>query len=90
MTGRKPNLYILFAWKFFSPLVIIALLIGSIVEYCVTAYKDGGLKYTIFMPSHPDAAIGDVKVMYPPESIITGFLLMVFCMMWIPIHMILR
>jgi len=90
MTGKKPNLYILVCWKYITPILMIALLVGSIAQFCVDADKSGGIKYTTFNPKFSKDGSGDVTLPLPGHSLATGFIVMIFCMMWLPIHAVLR
>ncbi|CAL8101168.1 unnamed protein product [Orchesella dallaii] len=83
MTGKKPNLFILICWKYVSPLIIIVLLGASVVQYII----DGVTKGLLYNPFKDGA---EVYVPMPAYAITVGFLLMLFCIMWIPIHIALR
>lgn len=90
MTGRKPNIYYLICWKYLSPAVISVLLIGSVCTYVYEAVQKGGIKYSFFNPNHPKQEGGVVELDMPPHVVAIGFLLMIFCVTWVPVYYFLR
>ncbi|ODN05724.1 Sodium-dependent neutral amino acid transporter B(0)AT3 [Orchesella cincta] len=83
MTGNKPNLFILICWKYVSPGIIVILLSSSVVQYTVDSINKG-ITYNPFRDG------SDMTEKMPAYTIVIGFLLMIFCMVWIPIHIALR
>lgn len=90
MTGSKPNIYYLVCWKYLSPVFIVAMLSGSVGKFIYDAIKTGGIKYSPFHPKHPKQESGQVELDFPPLSLSAGFLIMIFCISWVPIHFFLR
>lgn len=91
MTGQKPNVFILLCWKYISPIIILLLLCGTVGQYMYSAATDQKqFYYTAFNPKHNENVVGDVFLRMPGHILGLGFSLMIFCIMWIPIHMCLR
>jgi len=80
MTGSKPNMFLLMAWKFLAPTVLLIIFIGSV-------YTDitGGISYSPWIEEKAAAE----KKSYPTWLLFVGFLITFAAIISIPLGILL-